>query len=33
MIVNQVSMKMETERIRKIIYDLRNVLEEKNGKA
>jgi len=26
-------MKMETERIRKIIYDLRNVLEEKNGKA
>jgi len=33
MIVNQVSMKMETERIRKIIYDLRNVLEENNGKA
>ncbi len=31
MIVNQVSMKMETERIKKMISDLRQVLENKNA--
>lgn len=33
MVVNQVSMKMENERIRKLIHDLRKVLQEENKNA
>ena len=33
MVVNQVSMKMENESIRKLIHDLRKVLQEENKNA